>query len=36
MFAAGAGHAETAALLLDAGANVNTKLQAKPEFLEQV
>lgn len=36
MFAAGAGHMETARVLLDAGADVNAKLKATPEFLEQV
>lgn len=36
MFAAGAGHTEAATVLLDSGANVNAKLQATPEFLEQV
>lgn len=36
MFAAGAGHTEAAKVLLDAGADVNAKLQATPEFLEQV
>lgn len=36
MFAAGAGHVETARVLLDAGADVNAKLKATPEFLEQV
>ena len=36
MFAAGAGHTEAATVLLDAGADVNAKLQATPEFLEQV
>lgn len=36
MFAAGAGHVEAAKVLLDAGADVNTKLKATPEFLEQV
>lgn len=36
MFAAGAGHTEAAEVLIAAGADVNAKLQAKPEFLEQV
>lgn len=36
MFAAGAGHTETAEVLIAAGADVNAKLEAKPEFLEQV
>lgn len=36
MFAAGAGHVEAAEALIAAGADVNAKLQAKPEFLEQV
>lgn len=36
MFAAGAGHLEAAKVLLDAGADVNAKLKATPEFLEQV
>lgn len=36
MFAAGAGHTEAAEVLIAAGADVNAKLEAKPEFLEQV
>eukprot|EP00752_Nemacystus_decipiens_P008526 g7615.t1 len=36
MFAAGAGHTEAAEVLIAAGADVNIKLQAKPEFLEQL
>lgn len=36
MFASGAGHTEAAKVLLDAGADVNAKLQATPEYLEQV
>ncbi|CAM9820487.1 unnamed protein product [Pylaiella littoralis] len=36
MFAAGAGHVEAAEALIAAGADVNAKLQAKPEFLEQL
>lgn len=35
MFAAGAGHKEAAEVLIEAGADVNAKLEAKPEFLEQ-
>lgn len=36
MFAAGAGHMEAAAVLIDAGADVNAKLKATSEFLDQV
>ncbi|CAB1112189.1 unnamed protein product [Ectocarpus sp. CCAP 1310/34] len=36
MFAAGAGHTEAAEVLIAAGADVNAKLEAKPEFLEQL
>lgn len=36
MFAAGAGHVDAARVLLDAGADVNAKLKATPEFLDQV
>lgn len=36
MFAAGAGHTGAATVLINAGADVNAKLQASPEFLEQV
>lgn len=36
MFAAGAGHLEAAKVLLDAGADVNAKLKATAEFLDQV
>ena len=35
MFAAGAGHTEAAKVLLDAGADVNARLKATAEFLEQ-
>lgn len=36
MFAAGAGHMEAAAVLIEAGADVNAKLKATSEFLDQV
>lgn len=36
MFAARAGHTETARVLLDAGADVNAMLKATPELLEKL
>ncbi|CAM9886313.1 unnamed protein product, partial [Discosporangium mesarthrocarpum] len=36
MFAAGAGHLDAATLLIEAGADVNTKVKASPAFIEQI